>query len=199
MAEERNVDQEIREWGEKLRKSVSGETFIKEVQERLDRTSDADEKSAYFDCLDEFYVRAWDVEAQRQIKLQRLAFDPDDHVHWISLAEFERMFENFRTSLAAAERAVALTKKQKAFQRLALGTKARTLRDMGRYEELDACLIELVELVPKEEEPDFPPEGDFFRKLDKSKLSPETVKLYQDYLDRWKGKTHPAWGGLAGA
>jgi hypothetical protein len=198
MTQEQDGSEDIRSWAKTLRNQTTDEEYKNELHSRFDSSTGAEEKYDLYFCLDEYYARKNDIEAQRQLQIQMLAFDPSNYSSWVSLSGFELCWNNFRTALAAAERAVLLCKEQKSWQRYALGTKARALHSLEKYTELDSCLLEIAHLLPKEDEPDCPPEVDFFRNLDKSRISSSTAAIYQAYLDRWKGKTHPAWGGMVG-
>ena len=58
----------------------------------------------------------------------------------------------------------------------------------NRYDLLESCLREIMELSIVQSQRDIAPERDFFDRADKMKLSSEIVNLYQNFMDEWNQK-----------
>jgi hypothetical protein len=195
---ETNYYIEVPLWVEEIKKQCSSASYKAKLEARFACATDPEEKELVGTYLAMTYISEGLIGAARDVLMALISDQPKNPIRWIALADFERSNANLEASNTAANTAVKLARENHQFLRYSLGTKARTLKYMERYEELESCLLELAELEPQADRPDFPPERDFFVSVDPAKFSPATVRRYQEYLDRWKGKTHPAWDGMAG-
>jgi tetratricopeptide (TPR) repeat protein len=174
---------EVLDWYNNLERERNTDNLVATIAERLAKSRQRIEKIALLQVL------GWELKKQRRFDEAARALEewsglePADPLPWIGLASQRLQFEeNPEQALEDVDRAIELASRSGNFRRHALNTRARILLRLKDYNELEKCLIEIVETRLLPGQLDIGKERDFFDLIPPGSISRETRNLFLEYL-----------------
>jgi tetratricopeptide (TPR) repeat protein len=174
---------EVLDWYNNLEKENKTDNLVAIINERIAISRQSIEKIALFQIL------GWELKKQHKFDEaakaleEWSALEPADPLPWIALASQRLQFEeNPELALEDVNRAIELASHSGNFRRHALNTRARILLRLKNYNELEKCLIEIVETKILPGQLDIGKERDFFDRIPSGSISHDTRNLFLEYL-----------------
>jgi hypothetical protein len=167
-----------------LQTKHSHDEMVEILQKRIKATSDRGELLALREVLALSYNLVGNTKGARQTF--ELLIDMQDHsaLSLSSLASHYLYAEaNLQKAFEVIELAEQASNLSGKFQRMVLGQKARIALAADRYDVLNDCLDAIPKVPDLNDAVDVAREKDFFIRADKSRLVPEVVERYQNYIN----------------
>jgi hypothetical protein len=181
---------EVHKWYQNLRSSDKRGDHTASILKRIDTSENGLELRALNEVLHTEYLFQDRILDAIVLMEQEVRAHPTDSLMAITLAgDYLYHLEDAKTSLIKIETAWQKAKASGDFQRHALNTMARVALALDRYDLLEDCLWQIIQIDVRPHQMDVGRESDFFDNADKSRLPDELILRFQDYLK--KGDASP--------
>ena len=173
---------ELHDWYTSSLRVRNRDQILSGLQDRLNEEVDPELRMVVYSVL----IAECTLQSNREAALagaeaQAREF-PDESLAWITLSEiYIRQCKDSALALSAIENAVVVARATGKFRRQALQTKARILREIEKFSDLEKCLMEIVR-EPFSIGIDIAKEDDFFVNLPSGAISSETERTYREYM-----------------
>jgi len=158
------------------------ETILPDLQARLVVESDPELRMTLYSYILVEHTRNSKPEEALSIAKRQVDEFPAQPLSWITLSEvYSHQLGNFKLALDAINSAIKAARLTGTFRRQSLQTKARILRDIEDFLELEKCLKEIIH-EPTSIGIDVAKEDDFLTDLPPGVISPEVELSYRTYM-----------------